>query len=184
MKIKNIVTVLLIAYILTSCAPATKVVPTETAVPTSTFTPVPTATTKITSTPTPESLADAKDLSVWVDRFVRTYNVKVTVDSLEMDANQLTDEILKNDDKFTVLKKVKQNEILFLVVNGIPLAIREGNGQWREITPSIISSIYNIKFGYGNLLIGKDADKYYFHKYTDIEQLHIQLTAYSERSCP
>jgi hypothetical protein len=51
MKIKNIVTVLLIAFILASCTPAAKVVPTETAVPTSTFTPVPTAT--VTSTPIP-----------------------------------------------------------------------------------------------------------------------------------
>jgi hypothetical protein len=51
MKIKNIVTVLLVAVTLASCAPAAKVVPTETAVPTSTFTPAPTAT--ITSTPIP-----------------------------------------------------------------------------------------------------------------------------------
>lgn len=41
MEIKNIVTVLLVAFILTSCAPAAKVVPTETAIPTSTFTPIP-----------------------------------------------------------------------------------------------------------------------------------------------
>lgn len=170
MKIKNIVTVLLVAIILASCAPAAKVVPTETAVPTSTFTPVPTATATITLTPAPENLADAKDLSVWVNRFVRTYGGKVIVDNLVLDANQLTDEILKNGNRFTVSKKVKQTEILFLVVNGIPLAIREGNGQWREITPSITSNIYSIKFGYGALLIGKDADKYYFHKYTDTEK--------------
>lgn len=51
MKIKNIVTVLLVAFILASCASAAKVVPTETAISTSTFTPVPTAT--ITATPIP-----------------------------------------------------------------------------------------------------------------------------------
>ena len=51
MKIKNIITVLLVAIILVSCAPAAKVVPTETAVPTSTFTPVP-PTPTITQTPT------------------------------------------------------------------------------------------------------------------------------------
>jgi hypothetical protein len=49
MKIKNIVTVLLVAFILASCAPAAKVVPTKTAISTSTFTPVPTST----ATPTP-----------------------------------------------------------------------------------------------------------------------------------
>lgn len=41
MKKKNIVTVLLVACILISCAPATSVTPTETAVPASAFTPVP-----------------------------------------------------------------------------------------------------------------------------------------------
>ncbi len=59
MKIKNIVTVLLVAFILVSCAPAAKVVPTETTIPTSTFTPVPptptiTLTPTITPTITPE----------------------------------------------------------------------------------------------------------------------------------
>jgi endo-1,4-beta-xylanase len=52
MKIKNIVTVLLLAFILVSCAPAAKVVPTETAVPTSTFIPTPSATTTATPIPT------------------------------------------------------------------------------------------------------------------------------------
>lgn len=51
MKIKNIVTVLLVAFILASCAPAAKVVSTETAIPTSTFTPFPSTITP-TSTPT------------------------------------------------------------------------------------------------------------------------------------
>lgn len=41
--------VLLITFILASCASAAKVVPTETAIPTSTFTPIPTST----ATPTP-----------------------------------------------------------------------------------------------------------------------------------
>jgi len=50
MKIKNIFTVLLVAFILASCAPAAKVVPTETAFPTSTLTPVP--LTSITTTTT------------------------------------------------------------------------------------------------------------------------------------
>lgn len=50
MKIKNIVTVLFIAFILASCAPASKVVPTETAFPTSTLTPVPLTSTTTTTT--------------------------------------------------------------------------------------------------------------------------------------
>jgi hypothetical protein len=38
MKVKTVVTVWLVAFILASCAPAANVIPTETAVPTSTFT--------------------------------------------------------------------------------------------------------------------------------------------------
>ncbi len=52
MKIKNIVTVLLVAFILASCAPAAKVVPTETIVSATTFTSIP-PTSTITPTPIP-----------------------------------------------------------------------------------------------------------------------------------
>jgi hypothetical protein len=51
MKIKNIVTVLLVAFVLVSCAPVAKVVPTETAVPTLTLSPAP-PTPTIAVTPT------------------------------------------------------------------------------------------------------------------------------------
>lgn len=55
MKIKNLVTVLLVAIILVSCASAAKVAPTETAIPTSTFTPIP-PTPTITPSPTLQPL--------------------------------------------------------------------------------------------------------------------------------
>lgn len=51
MKIKNIIVVLLVSFILASCAPAAIVIPIETAIPTSTFTPVP-PTIRPTSIPT------------------------------------------------------------------------------------------------------------------------------------
>lgn len=51
MKIKNILTVLLITFILASCAPVAKVVPAETTVHPSTFAPAPTTTS--TATPIP-----------------------------------------------------------------------------------------------------------------------------------
>lgn len=57
MKIKNIVTVLLVIIVLASCAPIVTIVPsTETVLPTSTFTvtPPPTATATVTPTVTPE----------------------------------------------------------------------------------------------------------------------------------
>jgi hypothetical protein len=50
MKIRNVGTVLLIIFILVSCAPETKVVPTETAIPTLTLPPTP-LTPTITPTP-------------------------------------------------------------------------------------------------------------------------------------
>jgi DNA-binding beta-propeller fold protein YncE len=54
MKIKTIVTVLLVAFILASCTPAAKVVPTETTLPTSAFTSIPpTPTSMTTSTAAP-----------------------------------------------------------------------------------------------------------------------------------
>jgi GH35 family endo-1,4-beta-xylanase len=55
MKIKKIITVLLVAFIVVSCAPAAKVVPTETPVPMLTFTPEPPTSTFTPVVPTPTS---------------------------------------------------------------------------------------------------------------------------------
>ena len=133
MKIKNIVTILLVGSILVSCAPAAKVVPTETIMPTSTFTPVP-ATLTITPTPAPENIADAKDLPVWIKQFVNAYGGKVTITGVEMDVNQLTDEIRKNAETFTEVKEIESIMYSFLVVNGVPLALMGEDGKWSEIT--------------------------------------------------
>lgn len=133
MKIKNIVTVLLVASVLASCAPAAKVVPTGTATPMATFTPAPTATATITPTPAPENLSDVKDLSKWVDDYVHAYGGKVTVNSVEMNENQLTDEIRTNPESFTQGKKVNGMEYSFLVVNGVPLAMQGSDDLWKDI---------------------------------------------------
>ena len=52
MKIKNIITVLLIAIILASCAPATMSTPTKAVIPVATFTPAPTLPPTLTPIPT------------------------------------------------------------------------------------------------------------------------------------
>jgi hypothetical protein len=145
MKTKTIITVLLVAFILSSCAPPAKVVPTETAVPTSTYTPVPTTPT-FTPTPAPENISDSKGLPVWVDEFVHAYGGKVTVNSVEMDAIQLTDEIRKNGDKFIETKLVNGAEYLLLIINGIPLAMQEGNDKWQEATMAKLGDLNNITF--------------------------------------
>jgi len=132
MKIKNIVTVLLVAFILASCAPAAKVVPTETAIPSSTVTLIP-PTPTITPTPLPANLANTKDLSKWVDEYVNAYGGKVIVNGVEMGTSQLTDEIRKNSEAFTQVKIINGAGYSFLVVNGVPLAMQGSDDIWKDI---------------------------------------------------
>lgn len=131
MKIKNIITVLLVAIILVSCAPEATVVPTETAIPSLTFTPVPPT---ITSTPAPENIADAKGLPNWVSNYVQAFGGKVSVNDVQMDEIQLLDEIKNNPESFTQTKTGK-NQVVYklLVINNIPLAVMGADNKWRAI---------------------------------------------------
>lgn len=133
MKIKNIFTVLLIALILASCAPAAKVVSTETAIPTSTFTPIP-STPTITPTPLPENIADAKDLSIWINNYVHAFGGKVTVNDVSMDASQLLSEIKNNPEKF-IQTKIGKSQVAYelFAVNNVPLAVIGSHNKWRAI---------------------------------------------------
>jgi len=149
MKIKNTITVLLLAIILVSCAPAVtavKAVPTETSIPTSTFTPVP-PTPTFTPTPKPENIADTKDLSKWVDDYVHAYGGTVLVNGVEMDANQLIDEIRNNSGVFLSSKTINESEYSFLVVNGAPLAIRKDGEKWQKSTIKILADWQGLKIG-------------------------------------
>lgn len=139
MKIKKVVTILLIAFNLASCAPAATSVPTEVVIPSSTFTPIPPAPT-ITPTPAPENIADAKDLSIWVDEYVHAYGDKVIVNGVEMEASQLTDKIRQNGDKFTQTKNINGTSYLFVVVNNTPIAMQENSGKWKKATFAKIAS--------------------------------------------
>ncbi|MBI5294788.1 MAG: endo-1,4-beta-xylanase [Chloroflexi bacterium] len=145
MKIKNIVTVLLVIIILASCAPAAKVVPTETAIPTLTFTSIP-STPTITPTSTPENIADAKDLSKWIDDYVHAFGGKVVVYGIEMDSSQLTDDVRNNSDKYVQVKQIDGNEILFLSVNDTPLAFRQ-KGNWQSITIKTLADMQGLIIG-------------------------------------
>jgi len=145
MKIKIIVTSIFVSIILVSCAPAAIVVPTETAIPTSIITTIP-PTPTITPTPAPENIANSKDLSIWVDEFIHAYDGTVVINDVEMDANKLTIELRENGDKYIESKKINGAEILFLVVNEIPLAMREENGQWQEVTMAKLSEMSGIVF--------------------------------------
>lgn len=70
MKIKSIVTISLLAFILASCAPAAKVAPTETTVPTSTFTSIPPTPT---ITPTLDPMKSAPNGATGIDNDGKYY---------------------------------------------------------------------------------------------------------------
>ena len=148
MKIKNIVTVLLIAFILASCAPAVKVVPTETAISTLTFTPIPTAT--ITSTPIP--IIDVEGQNIPDPRFSNPDFFDVTNAKSPIVQFAKAFDIQPNDVISGLNYKIKRdiNGSDFVVASTssqvvLLLAIQNGDGQykWEKVTPST----YSIKFG-------------------------------------
>jgi endo-1,4-beta-xylanase len=149
MKVKNIVVVLLIALILASCMPAVSTVSTETAVlSTSTSIAVP-VTPTITLTLAPENIADAKDLSKWVNDYVHAYGGKVAVNDVELGASQVTDEIRKNRDKFVQVKELNGKVFYFFVINDTPLAIRQ-DGSWQSMTLKALADLQDMKIGSEN----------------------------------
>jgi GH35 family endo-1,4-beta-xylanase len=80
-----------------------------------------------------ESIVDANDLPVWVDDFVHAYGGTVTINSLDMTADQILAEIKSDPDSFLQVKQINGAEYSFLVVNGIPLAMRDENDFWRSV---------------------------------------------------
>jgi len=141
---------LIIVIFLVSCTTESISMPPETTVQAATITLtlfplVPTTTL----TPTPETLADIKDLKIWVGQYVHAYGEKNFVNDIEMDASQLTDAIRKNAESFTQVKEVKGIKYSFLVVDGVPLAIRGTDGKWNEATLKNISILTDISFGIG-----------------------------------
>ena len=130
MKIKNIVTVLLIAFILASCAPVVTVIPTEVIVPTSTYMPAPPT---IISTPAPENIVDSQNLQNWVNNYVYAFGEKAIVNNAEMNAEQLLSEIKSNPDAYIKIIKVNDVEYLFFVVNETPLAMMGNDNVWKDV---------------------------------------------------
>jgi len=130
MKIRKIITVVLVAFILVSCAPVATVIPTETVVPTSTYTPAP---PPITSTPAPENIADSQNLQNWIDDYFHAFGGKAIVNNAEMNTEKLLGEIKSNPEKYIKTVKVNDVEYLFLVVNETPLAIMGSDNVWRDV---------------------------------------------------
>lgn len=117
---------LLAVIFLTSCAPRTAT-PAPTALPTATAAPT------VTPTPAPQNLADAPDLPTWVEDYVHAYGGKVIVNGAEMDAEKLTETIRQKPDEFAQTKKIGENVSSFLIVNDVPLAMKDVNTAWRDI---------------------------------------------------
>lgn len=92
----------------------------------------------------PENLADTKDLQIWVEQYVNAYGGKITVNSVEIDASQLTDAIHKNAELYLQVKEINGVTYSFLMVNNVPLAIRDKNGKWQEATIKKMSSIAGV----------------------------------------
>jgi GH35 family endo-1,4-beta-xylanase len=154
-------------------------IPTVTPVPSSTptITPIP-PTPTVMPTPTPENIADSKDLSAWVDEFVHAYDGKVTVNGVEMDASQLTNEIRTNSNKFIESKQVNGSEVLFLEVNNIPLAMREGS-LWQEATMANLSEMSGIIFEFSPRIPG-DRIPQYISVLKKVAGIHSRFTFPSE----
>lgn len=197
---QRILSLIIVLALLVACAPVPTPAPTalptptKTSVPTtvSTLLPVPTATTTLTSipptpattaTPIPETLADSKDLQIWVEQYVHAYGGKILVNGMEMDASQLTDVVRKNAETFTQVKEIKGLKYSFLVVNGAPLAIMGMDGKWNGATLRNISSLTDISFGIANL-VSEYLAQYYFYNFTkrdsDIRVEQSSLGAYPE----
>jgi len=147
---------LLFAFILASCAPAAKVVPTETAIPPSTFTPIPTSTftpvPTATITPTTIPTIDVEGQNIPDPRFSNSDFFNVTnfkspivqfAKAFDIEPNDVISGLnykIKRDingDNFVVASASNQFVLFF--------AIQDGDGQykWEKVTPST----YSIKFG-------------------------------------
>lgn len=158
MKSKNIITVLLIAFIMASCAPAVKVVPTETIVPTSTFTPIPPTFTPVPSaTPTETPIPPLESQSVTqesVSQFasaMQKVGINITAEQI-LQQGLLIQTITGTDGKqyeiattHTDPDPSKKGESL---EGDYPLMIKMDNGEWKRQTITYMLASQGIKFGF------------------------------------
>jgi len=144
MKARTFITIILIVIFLVSCAPRTAA-----PLPTAALMAIPKGTSKptITPTPAPQSLADAPDLSTWVEDYVHAYGGTVTVNGVEMDADQLTASIRQNPERFTQPKLINKEIYEFLVVNNSPLAYLQSTQNWQETTIKVMGNFTGLKIG-------------------------------------
>lgn len=83
----------------------------------------------------------------WVAEFVHSFGGKVSLDDSPMDADQLTQEIIRNQEQFIVKRQVDSIEYAFLLVNGLPISLRQGHGLWQDATLKAMGSVADLKIG-------------------------------------
>ena len=134
---KRILLFSFVLFLIVSCSSTLEISATNTLSPT------------ITATFTQRTLSDASDLPIWIDQYVHAYDPyggKIKVKGVEMDTIQLTEAIQKNPDAFTQVKQINGIEYSFAVVNGIPLAIKEGISNWQEATMGRLGGLIGVEF--------------------------------------
>ena len=169
MKNRMLISVFILITFLVSCAPQT-----ATPLPTATLTVEPTATVAltITPTPTPISMANSPDLPVWVEDYVHANGGKVIVNGVDMDAKQLTVAIRQNPEAFTLETTINGMKYSFVLVNGIPLAYQEKNGNLQEVTMAKLGEWNGVQFECSLRLDGRK-----YQEFTDISRITLGLTS-------
>ncbi len=87
------------------------------------------------------------ELPQLVEHYAYAYGGLVTVDNRQMDAVQLTQELLENTDLYTHVIDVDGVDHTLLVVNDIPLAYMDQNGTWRESTLKTVGDLVGLEIG-------------------------------------
>lgn len=132
---------MVVAVLLTSCMSVDAPIRGEAVGPTNTLIP-----SVVAPTSPFENIVDAKNLPVWVDEFVHAYDGEVIVNGIEMNAEQLVSSIKADPDPFLQVKQIATKEFLFLVLDGVPLAMRGSDGQWQEATMAKLSELSGVTF--------------------------------------
>jgi hypothetical protein len=145
MKIKNIVTILLIAVILASCAPAAKVIPTETVIPTSAFTPIPPT---IEPSPTVELSLEQQSATIEAAELlaiaISQTGTSITYEQILQQGLTVIQKEGFDPADTTGMKKIKY-EIAYTQDN-FPLMIKMEGENWKSA--NFENNPYGIIFGY------------------------------------
>lgn len=92
-----------------------------------------------------ESLADAKDLPVWLDDYVHAYGGSVAVNGATANATQLMAAVKADPGSFIKTKTIGGLPHSLFVVNSTPIAIQDGP-TWRAILARDLSDAANAEF--------------------------------------